>query len=56
MATAFSKAIYHDPRWLALRAEKLRLENWRCETCGTYAREVHHRMALHRWRSRVPST
>ena len=48
MATRFSKAVYNDPRWLALRAEKLRLANWRCAKCGAYAREVHHRIPLHR--------
>ena len=47
MATRFSKAIYADPRWQSLRAEKLRAENWRCEQCGKYAREVHHLVPLH---------
>ena len=47
MATRFSKAIYNDPRWLALRAEALRLANWRCATCGAYSNEVHHRIPLH---------
>ena len=47
MATAFSKAVYNDPRWLLLRQVKLIEANWRCETCGAYAREVHHRIPLH---------
>ena len=47
MSTRFSKAIYNDPRWHALRAEALRRANWRCSKCGAYAREVHHRIPLH---------
>ena len=47
MATAFSKAIYHDPRWLALRLAKLIAENWRCQICGHWANQVHHVVPLH---------
>ena len=33
--------------WALLRLAKLRSTNWRCEQCGKYAREVHHRVPLH---------
>ena len=47
MAGRLGRDVYATREWVRLRLEKLRAENWRCEQCGAYAREVHHRVPLH---------
>ena len=38
---------YRDPRWLALRAQKVAAENGHCQDCDYHpAKEVHHRFAV----------
>ena len=47
MAGRVGREVYATREWALLRLSKLRAENWRCEQCGKYAREVHHRVPLH---------
>ena len=37
------KSIYRDPRWMVVRLEAKRRDDWRCQRCGAKGRlEVHH--------------
>ena len=47
MSGRLGREVYATREWARQRLEKLRAENWRCEQCGQYAREVHHRVPLH---------
>ena len=46
MAGRIGRTVYRTKRWKRLRIEKLTAENWRCEDCGHWANEVHHRVPL----------
>ena len=47
MAGRRGRAIYYTPEWDALRTAARQRAGWRCERCGGYGREVHHRIPLH---------
>ena len=47
MAGRLGREVYATREWALLRLAKLREMNYRCEQCGTYAREVHHVVPLH---------
>ena len=47
MSGRLGREVYATLEWALLRISKLRAENWRCEQCGKYAREVHHIVPLH---------